>query len=97
MVRMESHLDAVVAPREGLVDSVVEQLVYELMEATKAGRADVHPRPEPDRFETLENGDVLGGVVCFGHEKSPANKAFAGREQCIRPGGRPGGEPAQLL
>ena len=78
MVGMEGDLDAVVATLEGLVDGVVDHLVDEVMEAAEAGRADVHPRPEPDRLEAFEDGDVLCGVVCFGHEKSPANSLFAG-------------------
>ena len=90
MVGMEGHLDAVVTALECLVDGVVDELVDEVMEAAEAGRADVHPRPEPDRLEAFEDGDVLCGVVCFGHEKSPANEAFAGKKQCIRSGGRPG-------
>src|SRR5205823_3019521 len=90
-------LDPVVAAREGLIDGVVEQLVDELVEAAEAGRADVHPGPEPDRLETFEDGDVLCGVVRFSHEKSPANKPFAGWGQCIRTTGRAGAEPTQLL
>ena len=78
VVGMERHLDAVVAPRERLVDRVGDDLLDEVMEASRARRADVHTRPEPDRLESLEDGDVLGGVVRFSHEKSPANSAFAG-------------------
>ena len=51
----------------------------------------------------FENGDVLCGVVgcviSFGHEKSPANSHLAGREQCIRKRGRSGfarGSPQRL-
>ena len=94
---MEGDFNPVVAALEGLVDGVVDDLVDEVMEATKARRADVHPGPEPDRLESFEDRDVLCGVVCFSHEKSPANEAFAGKEKCIRSAGRPGGERAQLL
>src|SRR5581483_899561 len=89
---MERDLDAVVGTRESLVDGVVDDLVHEVMEAADAGRADIHPRPEPDGLEPLQNGDVLRGVgaVCFGlgHEKSPANPTFAGAFKCIRTSGR---------
>ena len=77
---MERDLDAVVAARERLVDGVVDDLVDEVVEAPETGRADVHARPEPDRLEPLQNRDVLCGVGRLGHEKSPANPAFAGRE-----------------
>ena len=66
VVRMKPDLDPVVPARERLVDRVVHDLVDEVMEAPRAGRADVHPRPQPDRLEALEDGDVLAGVggVC---------------------------------
>src|SRR5581483_6033827 len=88
IVRMERDLDPVVAAGERLVDGVVDDLVDEVMEAPRAGRADVHARPQPDRLETLENGDVLSGVNRFSHEKSPAIPLFAGCWKCIRNGGR---------
>ena len=50
---------------EGLVDGVVDDLIDEVVEAAKARRADVHARPEPDRLEAFEDGDVLCGVVCL--------------------------------
>ena len=62
MVRMEGHLDAVVAAGEGLVDGVVDDLVDEVVEAALTRRADVHARPQPDGLEALENGDVFCGV-----------------------------------
>ena len=100
---MEGHLDPVVAVRERLVDGVRDHLVDEMVEPARAGRADVHPGPKPDRLEAFENSDVLCGVVgCvigFGHEKSPANSHLAGREQCIRKRGRSGfarGSPQRL-
>ena len=78
VVRMERDLDPVVASLERLVDGVVDDLVDEMVEASEAGRADVHTGSKPDRLESFEDGDVPSGVVCFSHEKSPANSAFAG-------------------
>ena len=49
-------------PGHRLVDRVVDDLVDEVVEARRTGRSDVHPGAFPDRFEALENGDVLGGV-----------------------------------
>jgi hypothetical protein len=37
----------------------------------RPGRTDVHAGAQPDRLETLEHGDVLGGVGCFGQKKNP--------------------------
>ena len=76
----------VVLAGERLVDGVVDDLVDEVVEAPRAGRADVHPGPEPDRLEAFQDRDVLCGVIRLGHaaqitslnEKSPANRAFRG-------------------
>src|SRR5207248_3134324 len=88
VVRMDPDLDQVVPAGHRLVDGVVDDLGDEVMEAAKAGRADVHPGPEPDRLESFEDGDVLCGVGSFSHEKSPAIQAFAGYRKCIRANGR---------
>ena len=77
---------------ERLVDGVVDHLVDEVVEAAGAGRADVHTRPQPDRLETLQNGDVLCGISGLSHEKSPANSHLAGVIKCIRNRGRSGPE-----
>jgi hypothetical protein len=44
VVGMERHLDEVGAAGEGLVDRVVDNLVDEVMEASRARGADVHAR-----------------------------------------------------
>ena len=67
VVRMEPYLDPVVSARERLVDRVVHDLVDEVVEAPRAGRADVHPGSQPDGLETLENRDVLSGIGRFRH------------------------------
>jgi len=67
VVRMDGRLDRVGASREGFVDRVVDHLVDEVMEASSARRADVHARPQPDRLEALENGDVFSGIRSFSH------------------------------
>jgi hypothetical protein len=75
---MDRDLDQVVAARHGLVDGVRDHLPDEVMEAADACRADVHPGPEPDRLEAFEDRDVLCGVGCLSHEKSPAICGIAG-------------------
>ena len=68
VVRVDRHRDRVVVARERLVDRVVDDLVDQVVEAADAGRADVHARPQPDRLEAFEHGDVLGRVtgLCLG-------------------------------
>ena len=48
---------------ERLVDSVVDNLVDQVVEAAGAGRADVHARALADGLEALEDGDVLRVVA----------------------------------
>ncbi len=77
VVGVEGHLDAVVVPGERLVHAVVDNFIDQVVEAPDAGRADVHARTQTDGLEALEHGDVFCGVGRFGHEKRPANSAFA--------------------
>jgi hypothetical protein len=62
---MENHLGQVSATGEGLVDGVVDHLENEVVETSRARRADVHARAQPDRLETLEDGDVFRGIGSF--------------------------------
>ena len=62
----DRDLDVVAVPGEGLVDGVVDDLVDEVVQAARAGRADVHARTLADRFEALENLDVAGAVRRLG-------------------------------
>ncbi len=52
----------VAAASHGLVDRVVHDLPHQVVEARRAGGADVHPGPLPHGLETLEDGDVGLGV-----------------------------------
>ena len=63
VVRVDHDLDLVGLAGERLVDSVVDNLVDQVVEAAGAGRADVHARPLADGLETLEDGDVLRVVA----------------------------------
>ena len=47
---------------ERLVDGVVDDLVDEVVEPAGPGRPDVHARPLANRFEALENLDVISAV-----------------------------------
>src|SRR5687768_10011587 len=61
-VFQEGDLDAVGVPRHGLVDGVVDHLVYEVVEAAGTGRTDVHARTFPYGFQALQDCDVLRRV-----------------------------------
>src|SRR5262249_49531872 len=75
-------------PGERLVDAVVDDFVDEVVEPAGPCRADVHARSKPDRFESFEDRDVLGGVGCFTHRKSPGNRALPGTPNGTRTSGR---------
>ena len=62
VVRVDDDLDLVGLAGERLVDRVVHHLVDQVMEASHAGRADVHAGPLANGLEALEDGDVLSPV-----------------------------------
>ena len=106
---MQGHLDQVVAARHGLVDGV-RRPPRRRGDGGPASPVEPMyiPGLQPDRLEAFEDGDVLCGVGCFSHEKSPANspicglaevyqigRSVSGRERPER--GRPRDPLAQLL
>ncbi len=62
VIRVDRHVDAVARAVHRLVDRVVEDLAYEVMETTQIGGADVHARPAAYGLEALEDLDVGGAV-----------------------------------
>ncbi len=66
VVGMDRDVDEVVSAREGLVDGVVDDLVDEVMKASRSRRPDVHTGSKPDRLEAFQDRDVLCGIGCFG-------------------------------
>ena len=78
--------------RQGLVDGVVDHLVDQVMQAPRAGRADVHARAQPDRLEALQDGDVLCGVgvAVMLIRKKPCKSSLLRAEQVYQNGGRTG-------
>ena len=65
VVGVDDHVDAGAVTGERLVDGVVDDLVDQVVQATNAGRADVHARSLANGLEPLEDGDV-GRVVAGG-------------------------------
>ena len=60
---MQRDDDEVAEPGEGLVDAVVDDLVDEVVQPTRIGRADVHPGAAAHRLEALEDLDLCGTVA----------------------------------
>ena len=61
-VGQQGDVDLGAVPGHGLVDRVVHDLPDQVVQAGRAGRPDVHPRPLSNWVEPLENSDVLGLV-----------------------------------
>ena len=74
VVSVDDDVDPRRVARHRLVDRVVHDFVDEVVQPARRGRSDVHPRPLANRFEPLQNLDVLGAVGlflldhCFRHE-----------------------------
>ena len=81
VVRMDGDVDEVVPARESLVDGVVDRLVDEMVEASRARRADVHPGSETDGLEALEDGDVFCGVGWLRPSKKPCKSPYCGADE----------------
>ena len=58
VIRMNRQPNLVAVAGERLVDRVVDDLVDEVVEAARAGGADVHARALAHRVESAENGDL---------------------------------------
>ena len=70
VVGVDGDVDAGRVPGERFVDGVVDDLVDEVVEAARAGGADVHAGPFADRLEALQDLDVLGVVTRLLHTTS---------------------------
>ena len=65
IVGMDGHLDGIAVPGQGLVHSVVDHLVNQVVQTFFSDVADIHGRTLPDRFQTFEDLDVGGGILLF--------------------------------
>ena len=66
VVDVDRDVDLIAVAGQRLVDRVVDDLVDEVVQAGRAGRADVHRRPLAHRLEPFEDLDLVGAVVLGG-------------------------------
>ena len=62
-VDVNRDVDLIAETGEGLVDRVVDDLVDEMVQPGRPGRADVHGRTLPHRLESFEDFDLVRAVV----------------------------------
>ena len=60
---MDPHLDTVAKTGESLVNGVVDDLVYQMVQTTRAGRTDVHAWTLANSFKAFEDLNVRTVVV----------------------------------
>ena len=63
VVDMDADFDLVSVSGKSFVNRVVDDLIYEMVQAQLAGRADVHSGALSDGFHPAENFDGIGGVI----------------------------------
>ena len=62
---MDRDRDGVAVAGQRLVDRVVNNLIDEVVQTARPGRADVHAGTFADCLESLQDRDVLGVISCF--------------------------------
>ena len=55
VVRMHRHQNLGAIPRHGLVDRVIDDLPYQMMQSGRARRADIHTRTLANGLKTLKD------------------------------------------
>ena len=61
-IDVEGHVDLIAEPRQRFVYGVVDDLVDQMVQAGRTGRADVHRRPFLHGLEPLEHSDLVGRI-----------------------------------
>ena len=65
-VDVQGDLDRLAEPGHVFVDAVVHHLVHKMVQAIRAGTADVHRGTLPDRVQAFQNFDLVGVVRVAG-------------------------------
>ncbi len=63
VVGVQEYGDLLAVAAERLIHRVVDDLPEAVHESARVGRADVHAWTLANRLETLEHGEVAGGVI----------------------------------
>ena len=63
VVHVDGDVDASGVPTQRLVHRIIHDLVDQVVQAHLAGRADVHRRPQANRRQALQHGDIFTCVA----------------------------------
>ena len=69
VVRLYDNRDVVAVTHEGLIDCIVDDFVHQVMQADGIRGTDIHARPFPDMFDTVQDLYVFRGIAL--HRVSP--------------------------
>ncbi len=65
VVMVNNDLDVVAHPGKGFIYTVVYDFKNQVVKSFRAGTADIHGRPDPDRLKPLEHLDIFCIVMNF--------------------------------
>ena len=74
VVGIDLHGDVRAVAREGFVDGVIDDLIDEVVQTARGGRADVHARALAHRFQSLEDLNFRGVVIVVGVDRRGLQK-----------------------
>ncbi len=83
IVDVQRDVDLIAVAGERLVDRVVDDFVDEMVQALRAGRADVHRRALADRLEAFEDLDLVRAVVVCARPASAVAAVTRGRRHTV--------------
>ena len=63
--RQQAHVNRIAEARQGLVDGVVHNLVHQVVQAPRAGGADIHAGPLAHRLQALQDLDLVAVISFF--------------------------------
>ena len=66
VARVDGHGDVGAVTGQGLVDGVVHNLIYQVVQAGLRGGADIHARPLAHRLQALQDLDFRPAVLVVG-------------------------------
>ena len=96
VVDVDRDVDLIAVAGQRLVDRVVDDLVDQVMQARRTGRADVHRRPLAHGLEPFENLDFVGAVLLATHRDRCHCRTELPPDRSVRDSDSLRGQPAAV-